>query len=98
MNLNNTEMQELIDLIRTIARQEIKNNSINLEYSYFGTIESTNPDGTFNVKIPSDNGIYPNLLNQTGTTLTIGDSVLIRAKNNKMGNAYIAVKNGATIS
>jgi hypothetical protein len=96
MGLSNNDAQGLVDIIKDIAQQEIKNSSTNLEYSYFGIIDSIN-SGKFNVKVPSDGTIYPNLLNQTGTSLNIGDSVIVHAKGNNMGNAYIAVKNGATI-
>lgn len=91
------DSEKLIGVIGKIADQRIEKNSNNLEYSYFGFVESAN--GTrFNVRIPSEGSIYPNLLNQTGTNLNIGDSVIVRAKGNKAGNAYIAVKNGATNS
>lgn len=88
---------QLVDLIRKIVRQEIKNNSINIEYSYFGVVESTS-EGRFNVKNPSDGSVYTNLLNQSGTSLSVGDVVKISAKGNKMGNAIIVSKNGATIN
>lgn len=94
MNLDNSDIEKLIDTIRKIVRQEIRKESNNLEYSYFGTVVSSN--GTrFNVRIPSDGSIYPNLLNQTGTNLSVGDSVIIHAIGNKAGNAYIAVKSGS---
>ena len=97
MNLNYGETSDLLNVIRNIVRQEIKNSMSNIEYSYFGIVESENLDGTFDIKIPSDDSIYPNLLNQSGTTLSVSDSVIVRAKNNNFGNAYIACKSGATV-
>ncbi len=92
MNMSNEETSQLIELIRTIVKQEI--SKIDIEYSYFGKIKTANADGTFNVEIPSDGGTYPSLKNKSGEVLTVGNSVLIKAKNNNFGNAYIAVKNG----
>lgn len=77
---------ELIELIRKIVKQEIKNNSSNIEYSYYGKVYSTNTDGTFNVQNTSDGGIYTNLLNQTGASLSVGDVVKISAKGDKTDN------------
>lgn len=93
MNVGNMDVNEFVELIRDIVRQEIKKTG--LEYSYFGKIKTVNNDGTFDVEIPSDGGIYPSLLNKSGEELSVGNSVVIKAKNKNFGNAYIAIKNGA---
>lgn len=97
MGLNNEDAIGLISVVKDIIKQEKINDSKNLEYSYFGVVDAVNVGGTFNIKIPTDDSIYPNLLNQSGTRLNIGDTVIIQSRNNNMGNAYISSKSGATI-
>jgi len=94
MGLTAQDAKDLVGAIRTIAKQEF--NTENIEYSYFGVVAASHSDITYDVAIPSAGSIYPNLYNKTGTTLTVGDAVIIHARDNNFGNAYIAVKNGYT--
>jgi alpha-tubulin suppressor-like RCC1 family protein len=88
--------EDLQDLIKKIANQEYKKQSSDLAFFKSGVIQSTS-GGRFTVVIPTDGSIYSGLLNQTGKTLTNGDSVRIIMKGNRAGDAYIAVKCGATV-
>lgn len=94
MKLTNKEISELVSIIRDITRQEI--NKIDLEYSYFGIIKNTYSDNSYDVEIPSTGLIYPKLYNKSTTSLSYGDAVIVHAKNDNLGNAYIAIKNGYT--
>lgn len=88
--------EDLSDVIKKIVAQQIKANSNNMAFLYSGTVKSTS-GGRFDVEIPSNGGIYTGLLNQTGTSLVVGDSVIVMMKGNKAGNSYITAKCGATI-
>ena len=87
---------ELAEMIRKIANQEYKKQSSDLISCKSGIIQSTS-GGRFTVAIPTDGSVYIGLLNQTGKTLTTGDSVRIFMKGNKAGDAYIGVKCGVTV-
>lgn len=54
-----------------------------------------NSDGTVNVCIPPDmKNTVTGLLNKTGETLRIGDSVELCAKNGSIANSWITIKHG----
>ena len=56
-------------------------------------VESVNEDGTINVYIPPDKAIKATkLLNKTGQSLQVGDSVDLCTKNGKISNAWVAIK------
>ena len=96
MDFNNQDAKELVEVIRNIAQQEIDNATDNIEYSYFGIVSASHSNITYDVTVPSDGSVYPNLYNKTGTSLYVGDAVIVHARNNNFGNAYIAIKNGYT--
>lgn len=91
--MTDQERNEFVKIIREIVRQEI-GKIRNLEYSFFGTIKGSNGDGSFSVYIAGEDGVYSALKNKSGVNLTIGDAVIVRAKDGNMGNAYIAIKCG----
>lgn len=93
MKLSNEEVAQLVLIIRDIVQQEISKIK-NLEFTYFGSVSVDNLDGTFDVSVPGTSNVYSKLLNKTNGSLSVGDAVLIRAKDNNMGNAYIAIKCG----
>lgn len=91
--MTEAERNEFVKIIREIVKQEISKIR-NLEYSYFGTISADRGSGKFDVSIASSNGVYSSLLNKSGVSLSVGNAVIIRAKDGNMGNAYIAIKCG----
>lgn len=90
--MTNEEKVEFIKIIREIVQQEISKIT-NLEFSFFGKVEAS-VGGKFNVSIAGIEGVYTGLINKSGVALTVGDSVVVKAKNKDMGNAYIAIKCG----
>lgn len=88
------DMQDFIDMIRDIARQEIKSAMRDVEKVNYGTIISANANGTFNVEVAGGDNIYNNIMNKTNGALSVGDSVLLKSKNGNLGNGYIAIKMG----
>lgn len=94
MDLTVKETQEFVEIIRNITQQEIK--KLDLDYSYFGVVQTKNENNTYDVKIPIEDKVYPNLYNKTTTELKVGDAVIVHTRNNNFGNAYIAIKNGYT--
>lgn len=96
VNILDINVEELTELIRKIVDQQLKNKTNNIGFLYSGVIKSTDA-GRFDVEIPSNGSVYTGLLNQSGTTLVIGDSVIIMVKGDKAGNSYITAKCGATV-
>jgi len=94
VNMEENNIQDIVGVVRKIAQQEIK--GLNIEIPYFGTIVKANTDKTFDVEVPSNNGVYPSLLNKTGEELKVGDGVIIKTFGSSSSNFYISVKNGAT--
>lgn len=91
MNMNEIEMGTFIRIIRTIVQQELRKS--NFEYTYAGIVKENLGNNKFLVRIPAiDFSIQ--LLNKTGESLSVSDSVLVRCKDRNLGNGYIAVKNG----
>ena len=93
MNIN---VEELTDLIRKIVNQELKNKTNNIGFLYSGVIKTIDA-GRFDVEIPSNGSVYKGLLNQSGVSLIVGDSVILMVKGDKAGNSYITAKCGATV-
>jgi len=89
-------VEDLTELIKKISNQQIKKKINNVGFLYSGVVKSTSL-GRFDIEIPSNGSVYSGLLNQTGTTLTVGDSVIIMVKGDKAGNSYITAKCGATV-
>ena len=61
-------------------------------------IKNVNGDGSVNVYLPPDKTkIVSNVINKTGETLNIGDSVELCTKNGKTSNAWVSVKHGTNL-
>lgn len=97
MEFNNIDLNILINTMQKIAREECKKlmQEKNIEQNLYGTIVEVNNDGTYNVQIAGVETIYPSMKNKSNVaTLSIGDSILVKAINSNLGNAYIAIKMG----
>ena len=95
-DITNPFSNNIVKGIDDIARKEdyqiIFGNS-NFEYTYAGIVKENLGNNKFLVRIPAiDSSIQ--LLNKTGESLSVSDSVLVRCKDRNLGNGYIAVKNG----
>lgn len=62
-------------------------------------VKKVNSDGSVNVYLPPDTEkLISNVLNKTGESLTVGDSVELCTKNGKTSNAWVSVKHGTNFS
>lgn len=90
MNKNNS-IDKMVSTIRDIFKQEFE--KIKVEVPYFGKVTQKNNDGTYKVNFSdplAPNPFYvSNMVNQSGHTLNVNDSVLVKAINNNFTNAYI---------
>nr|DAP20324.1 MAG TPA: hypothetical protein [Caudoviricetes sp.] len=92
--MTQNELKIFTDMIRQIVKQEISSALQNVEIVVTGKIVSANTNGTFNVELVGGQGVYNNLINKTGATLSVGNIVTLKAKGGNFGNGYIAIKNG----
>ena len=61
-------------------------------------VDSVNPDGTVNIKIPPDSTVYTRVLNQSiYQTLQPGDSVKIIKQDNNLSNMWIIGKHNSPL-
>ena len=96
MGYSITDIKSLISTIKQIAQGEISNSFGDIEKNIYGTIISSNSDKTFNVSVAGTNGTYNNIPNKSGETLSVGQTVVIKAINGNAGNGYIDKKKGTT--
>ncbi len=62
-------------------------------------VTSVNENGTINAYIlPDKTKVVSNLLNKTGESLSVGDSIEICTKNGKLSNAWVSLKHGTNVS
>lgn len=62
-------------------------------------VTSVNENGTINAYIlPDETKVVSNLLNKTGESLSVGDSIEICTKNGKLSNAWVSLKHGTNVS
>lgn len=97
MQMTQSELNQLIDIIKTIVKKEIKDAMQNVEFVITGTVSEVNNDGTVNVDLPGEQGTYTNMLNQTGQVLSVGDVVILKGKGGNFGNGYVSMKNGTNL-
>lgn len=95
MNFNTRQVVEFKKVIEDIVDSKFQSYGVT---SYIAAIiTKVNSDNTVNVKLPPDNNRYVNnILNKTGESLSVGDSVELCAKNGKLSNSWVAVKHGKT--
>ena len=86
MGYSITDIKSLISTIKQIAQSEISNSFGDIEKNIYGTIISSNADKTFNVSVAGTNGTYNNIPNKSGETLSVGQTVVIKAINGNAGN------------
>lgn len=61
-------------------------------------VKKINTDGSVDVYLPPDKTrVVSKVLNKTGETLVVGDSVELCTKNGKTSNSWIAVKHGTNL-
>lgn len=96
MDFNMKDLKGFISTIRQIAKDEIGNSFSDIEKDIYGTVIATNTDKTFNVSVAGTNGAYTHVPNKSGETLSIGESVILKAINGNAGNGYIDKKLGTT--
>ena len=61
-------------------------------------VKTVNSNGSLDVYLPPDKTkIVSNVINKTGETLNIGDSVELCTKNGKTSNAWVSVKHGTNL-
>lgn len=89
------EMNVLIKIMKQIASSECKKilNENNVETIMYGNIIEI--DGqNYTVQIAGGDKPYTGLKNKSAETLTVGDSVIVKAIRGNAGNGYIALKIG----
>lgn len=93
--MTNEEMQKLIDIMRQVARTECKKilKENNIETIMYGKVIASTTKG-YTVQIAGGDKPYTGLKNKSNSSISIGDSVIIKAINGNAGNGYIAVKMG----
>lgn len=96
MDFSVKDLKSLISSIRQIAKDEISNSFSDIEKDIYGTVIATNTDKTFNVSVAGTNGVYTHVPNKSGETLSIGESIILKAINGNAGNGYIDKKLGTT--
>lgn len=97
MDFDIKQIEEFKKVIEDIIDARIQSYGLTSFISAIVTV--INDDGTVNVKIPPDNTrTVSNILNKSGETLNVGDSVELCTKNGKISNSWIAVKHGKNVS
>lgn len=84
-------------VIEDIVKVELKKNGITTYIS--AVVQNINVDGTIDVYFPPNKkDIATKLLNKSGETLSVGDSVEIVTKNGSLSNSWVSLKHGTTYS
>lgn len=84
-------------VIEDIVKVELKKNGITTYIS--AVVQNINVDGTIDVYFPPNKkDIATKLLNKSGETLSVGDSVEIATKNGSLSNSWVSLKHGTTYS
>lgn len=98
MQLSQSVLDVLIENIRKIAKKEIQEAMKNVETVVTGVVKYVNSDGTVNVALSGEQGIYTHMLNRTGQDLSYGDVVTLKGKGGNFGNGYVSMKNGTNLN
>lgn len=91
----NEDMNVLIKIMKQVAASECKRimKENNVETIMYGTV--TVIDGVnYTVQVAGGDKPYTGLKNKSAETISVGDSVIVKAINGNAGNGYIALKMG----
>ena len=90
------DTKQFKDVIEDITQVKINNQGITKFVS--AIVKTVNADGSVSVYIPPDTQkVISNVLNKTGETLNVGDSVELCTKNGKTNNAWVSTKHGTSL-
>lgn len=91
----NDDMSVLIKIMKQIAATECKRilKENNVESIMYGVVTAIN-ENNYTVQIAGGDMPYTGLKNKSAETISVGDSVIIKAINGNAGNGYIALKMG----
>ena len=86
------DVEYLCSLIEGIVDRKLKSQN-DVERFRYGKVVSVNSDNTkASVKIAGDDGETGMIINETGKTLSVGDSVKVYLSGTNINNAYIGIK------
>lgn len=86
------DVEYLCSLIEGIVDRKLKSQN-DVERFRYGKVVSVNSDNTkASVKIAGDDGDTGMIINETGKTLSVGDSVKVYLSGTNINNAYIGIK------
>lgn len=91
----NEDMNALIKIMKQVAASECRRimKENNVETIMYGTVTAI--DGVnYTVQVAGGDKPYTGLKNKSAETISIGDSVIVKAINGNAGNGYIALKMG----
>ena len=90
--MNETGVNEFVDLIREIVRQELKHS----DSTILCRVEHKRDDTHFDLSIvPNDTqALLRNIANQTRFDIAVGDYVYVYKINNQLNNCFICYKVG----
>lgn len=91
----NEDMNMLIKIMKQVAASECRRimKENNVETIMYGTV--TDIDGVnYTVHVAGGDKPYTGLKNKSAETISVGDSVIVKAINGNAGNGYIALKMG----
>lgn len=91
----NEDMNVLIKIMKQVAASECRRimKENNVETIMYGTV--TVIDGVnYTVQVAGGDKPYTGLKNKSAETISVGDSVIVKAINGNAGNGYIALKMG----
>lgn len=88
-------VQEFIQIMSKLIEKELNKKKFARYKS--AKVESINPNGSVNVKIPPSETIIHNLLNKTGEILSENDDVSLLLKDGTMSTALVAFKNKTNV-
>lgn len=90
------DTKEFKGVIEDIVETRITKKGITKYVS--AIVKKVNSDGSVNVYLPPDiEKVISNVINKTGESLAIGDSVELCTKNGKTSNAWVSVKHGTNL-
>lgn len=76
----------------------IQINLQDLDNTYMAIVKSVHDDGSIDVCLPEDpTNIITRVMNTSKYNLTIGDSVMLYARRNRLSDSFVINKNGGTI-
>ena len=90
--------EEFRDMIRELAQEEIKNilKNEDIYQNIMGTIVEIGNNNTYSVDVVTT--IVNNVINNSGTKLNIGDTVIVNEKyGSNYSNCYITAKTGSSL-